>query len=482
MIAFEMPETTQVRDGKPATALAAGRPAPHEAWRDGLGRRRRGIWRVGALALTLTLAGPACAAQASGPAQQSSGEVYARSVSLVESPTPREACVPLDAQVMEHAAPGLEDLVLMADGRPEHFALTLSSAQGGKSEAAAVENFTSASGITSFDLNMPVKAYDAVTLDLRAANFVTNAEVTASDAPRCNCPQDAAAKKLGDFVIFDLNRSRYRKVGSEVMPRETTLRFAETAATYLHITLRRQFSRTDLDGATVPPMRAAAVPFTTVAQTATITQLAGKTVATLDVPAGIPLERVQIDVAGNAPAFRRAVAVEAVPSALGMRDPAYIQSFDGYIQQIHESSAGQLLDVKQTSLDSVLVTNQNGPARISVTIDNAGEPPLPIESVKLQMRRRSVCFEARPHVDHWELYYGGAVPEAGDAGRRTLIEAKNSLTAELGQEQMVRGPVTTTELSWEERHPSARWIFGSVLLLCILALLLRGMRRLSGHR
>jgi hypothetical protein len=481
MIAFEMSKTTEVRDGKPERRLPARRRAPHEPSCDRWGRRRRGIWRSAALALTLVLIEPACVAQAAGRAQQSNGEVYARSVRLVESPTLREACVPLDAQVMEHAAPGLEDLVLMADGRPEHFALTLSSAQGGKSEAAAIENFTSAAGSTSFDLKMPVKTYDAVTLDLRAANFVTTAEVTASDAPRCNCPQDAAATELGEFVIFDLNRSRYRKVGSEVMPRETTLRFAETAATYLHVTLRRQFSRSDLDGATVPPMRAAAVPFTTVAETRNITQLAGKTVATLDVPGGIPLERVQIDVAGNAPAFRRAVAVEAAPSAAGMRDPAYMESFDGYIQQIHESSAGQVLDVKQTSLDSVLVTNQNGPARISVTIDNAGEPPLPIESVKLQMRRRSVCFQAQPGVSHWELYYGGAVPEAGDAGR-TLIEAKNSITAELGAEQMVRGPVTTTELSWEERHPAVRWIFGAVLLLCILALMLRGMRRLSGHR
>jgi hypothetical protein len=400
---------------------------------------------------------------------------------MAQVATPQQACVALDGQVMEHAAPGLEDLVLLADGRPEQFALTLSSARGGKAEPADVENFAAGPKGTSFDLRMPVKTYDAVTLDLRAANFVTVAEVTASDTPRCQCERDAAAKKLGDFVIFDLNRERYRKVGAKVLPRETTLRFGETEAAYLHVTLRRMFSRSQLEGVTVAPLRAAAVPFTTVAETRNVTQVAGKTVAMLDVPGGIPLERVEINVAGNAPAFRRAVTVEAVPAA-GMRDAAYMESFDGYIQQIHEERDGETLEVKQTALDSVLVTNQNGPARISVTIDNAGAAPLPVESVALQMRRRSVCFEALPGVSHWELYYGGTGQEAaGDIGRRTLIEAKNSLTPALGAERVMSGPGPVRATTWEERHPGLRWILGAVLLGCVLAWVLRGMRRLSGH-
>jgi len=409
--------------------------------------------------------------------------MYARQVYLPASNFPQEACVALDAKVMEHAAPGLEDLVLTADGRPQHFALTLSSAQGGKAEAAGIEQFESAGGEggkpgemgqgeTSFDLKMPVKTYDSVMLDLRAKDFVTVAEVTASDGPRCQCERDSGAKKLGEFVIFDLS--------GQGAPRQTMLRLGETHAAYLHIKLRKQFSRAELAGAAVDPSRAAEVLFTKVAETKTVTQEPGKTVATLDVPAGIPLERVEIQVAAHAPAFRRAVTVEAVPAA-GKRDSAYIESFDGFIQRIDEVRDGQSLNVNQTTLDSVLVTNENGPARISVTIENGMAAPLPIESVALEMRRRSVCFEARPDA-RWELYYGGSGADAGgEVGKRTLIEAKNSLTATLGDEQRVSGPVSVKAVTWGEKYPALRWIVGAVLLGCLLALVLRGMRRMSGH-
>ncbi len=494
MIAYEMPEGTPRRNGKPgeqpAGVPAAGQGMRPEARRSLPGRRwgwgRRRIRGMAGMWVSLMLAAPLAAglgqAASAGPAgaeQAAAGRsgLYSREVLVPAGNLPQEACVALDARVMEHAAPGLEDMTLTADGRPEYFALTLSSAQGTKAEAATIENFASGRAAdgqaqTSFDLKMPVKTYDSVMLDLRARDFVTVAEVTASDGPRCHCERDAAAKKLGEFVIFDLS--------GKAAPRQTTLRLGETHAPYLHVTLRRQFSRAELEGATVAPSRAAEVLFTKVAETKNVTQQGGKTVATLDVPGGIPLERIEIQVAPTAPAFRRAVTVEAVPAA-GKRDAAFTESFNGYIQQIHESSGGQMLDVKQMTLDSVLMTNENGPARVTVTIDNGGAAPLPIESVALEMRRRSVCFQARPGV-RWELYYGGAGAEAaGDAGRRTLIEAKNSLTAVLGEEHLMSGPVTVKEITWAEKYPALRWIFGAVLLGFVLALVLRGMRRMSGH-
>jgi hypothetical protein len=509
MIAYEMPDGTRSRNGKPEEGMTelwmATRPGSCRGW----GRGRRGVrFAVGIGLAVLLSVGMGQAQDTGGQAQdtggqaqdtggQAGGEVrggmYARQVYLPAGNLPREACVALDAQVMEHAAAGLEDVVLTADGRPQHFALTLSSAQGGKAEAAEIEEFESAGGgggkpgemgpggtspggtspgETSFDLKMPVKTYDSVTLDLRAKDFVTVAEVTASDGPRCQCERDAAAKKLGEFVIFDLS--------GQGAPRQTMLRLGETHAAYLHIKLRKQFSRAELAGAAVAPSRAAEVLFTKVAETKTVTQEPGKTVATLDVPAGIPLERVEIQVAALAPAFRRAVTVEAVPAA-GKRDSAYIESFDGFIQRIDEVRDGQSLEVNQTTLDSVLVTNENGPARISVTIENGTAAPLPIESVALEMRRRSVCFEARPDA-RWELYYGGSRADAGgEVGKRTLIEAKNSLTATLGDEQRMSGPVSVKAVTWAEKYPALRWIVGAVLLGCLLALVLRGMRRMSGH-
>ena len=510
---IQMPKGTRSRNGKPRDVLAGVSAAGGDGFRGATVRRwgwgRSAVRGIVGIGLPLTLAAGVGVAVAqhrttsrgasppppgvpygdvpiySGDSDQADGVqaiggrggIYTREVLVPAGNLPQEACVALDARVMEHAGTGLEGMTLTADGRPEHFALTLSSAQGTKDEAATIENFALGSGAegkqeTGFDLKMPVKTYDSVTLDLRAPDFVTVAEVAGSDGPRCHCARDAEAKKLGEFVIFDLSR--------QGAPRQTTLRLGETHAPYLHVTLRKLLQRGELTGAMVAPSRAEEVLFTKVASTNKVTQVGGKTVATIEVPGGIPLERVEIQVGANAPAFRRAVTVEAVPAA-GKRDASYMESFNGYIQRIHEQRGGQTLDVNQTTLDSVLMTNENGPARISVTIDNAGAAPLPVESVAFEMRRRSVCFQARPGV-RWELYYGGSGAEAaGGVGRRTLIEAKNSLTAVLGGERLMIGPVTMKPVTWAEKYPALRWIFGAVVLGSVLALLLRGMRRMSGH-
>ncbi len=316
----------------------------------------------------------------------------------------------LDASAAAYSSRGSQGMTLWADSRPVPFTLTINSPQQAAS-IAGVANFKSGYGTADFDLNMPQRSYNSVTLKFAGRVLVARARVT-------TVPGEA---ELGRFVLFDLIAQ-----GGEA---NTTMRFGERQDAVLHVSMEilegGELTRTQLVSATVPPIRSEQTLFTDVAASP-VQAIGTNSVAQFDVARGVPVERVQVRTAGTAP-FRRMVRVRAGA------DEA-----QGAIERENAVRDGVSLRVEDENIDAVLPENQQSAMRVTVSVENGALPALPVESVELQMRQRQVCFNAWPGVEHWRLFYGSPTLQFVTLGgrSRSLVQKMDPLIAPLGPETL----------------------------------------------
>ncbi len=441
-----------------------------------------------------------------------------------------QACAVLDAQVFVHADPSLTDLRLFAarDAGPGDglhsgavyevpYAITLSEAASEETQTARLLDLAARPGVIAgrggaqidFDLEMPSRAYTGVTLAIDPAvhDFVATAVVSGMNA--LGGGEKAAA--LGSYTIFDLTAQR--------LSRDTTIPLEETAYKYLHVELRvlpapgsapggaPRFVPAMVEGAQVPPSREAQTVYTTVAETATVANVGGETVASFALPARVPVERVSFVLApGFAGNFSRSVRVTALADAAtksaagqsteesGVEDAAQIEDgraplaevVRGAILRVHANEAGRAVRAEQLSVPAILGANLQRAAQVEVAIENGDRKPLPIASVRLEMRQRKICFEVPaastmgPDTGHGSrassglaLFYGDptlGAPEYEYA--RQFVAKQTALAAELGPEEMnaqYRAPTAETR-PFTERHPEALWI-APIVAICALGML-----------
>jgi hypothetical protein len=102
--------------------------------------------------------------------------------------------------------------------------------------------------------------------------------------------------------------------------------------------------------------------------------------------------------------FSRTVRVD--DHRLGDADSAG-ESAIGTIDRVDLAEGGQQIDQQQMSVVTTVGANLQGPAAVRVSVDNGDQTVLPIKAVRLEMRERRLCFDAR-------LARGGAVLFYGD--------------------------------------------------------------------
>jgi hypothetical protein len=405
-----------------------------------------------------------------------------------------QSCAVLDAEVFAHASAALKDVRLYREAQVERhlvevpYATTLSETLQQESEDARVLNLGERSGRIVFDLEMPHRAYTTVTLDLGAKDFIATATVRGESAPG-----SAGATALGSFTLFDLT--------AQHLSHSTSLPLAESSFPYLHVELAMSPAPgVSSSGATlrdpgivksasVPPSREAQTIYTTIAQTATLTQRGRQSVATFQMPLRVPIERISFVVAkefkGN---FSREVEIKAhaVPGEHAVagskrneaddsdvapeeEGPPHDETLAGTISRVHETEGGRELAEENLSLAAVIGSNMQRPAVLEVAIDNGDDQPLPITSVKLEMRQRKICFDAtggEPLV----LYYGDAALEAPVYDYAKLFHpVATPLAASLGEETLNASYRPRSEAKpFTERHPELLWI-GLLIVVGILA-------------
>ena len=383
------------------------------------------------------------------------------------------SCAVLDGSTYAHAKPALADVRLFgADEIP--YALTMSETAA-TGDAAKLLNLGESGGHIVFDLQMPTRPYSAVDLDLNGQNFLATAKVTGLNSlGKAACC--TAGTSLGTFTLFDLTAQR--------LGRSTSLALAESTFPFLHVDLAASaapghpgFAPTPdmVQGATVPPSREAQTLYTTIASTSTIQQVDRSSVATFDLPAHVPVERVSFEMEpGDKTNFSRPVQVTARaadgPDSSG-RGAAFSENIDGTITRVRLTEAGK--EIRHESLDIPATLGSNGQkaAKVQVAVENGDDKPLPIRAVKLEMRQRKLCFDA-PSAPV-TMYYGDDKLTAPVYDYSRLFQpADASASAQLQPEQP--NPLYVARLeqrSLTERHPEILWLalFAVVSVLGLVA-------------
>ncbi len=313
-------------------------------------------------------------------------------------------CAVLNAAVLAHTASAAHnDLrVYRTDPRSAAqaelpYVLTESGPEPVDAAQATVEHMTRVGDELHFDLRMPPRAYSELQLRVNAQDFIGTVIVAAADAH--DGPRLVKLKSLGNFSIFDLH--------SLGLGRWTTLPMAEGTAPVLHLTLAlrtlagqplRDLPPTLVEGAAVPPSRERQTVYTPVAATTSFTQEGQATVATLHVPAHVPVEQLRLDLLPGAhPNFAREVLLTARSDDDPFNDPETLDA--GLTESVRLPSGDSRLnpiDVEENSLHDTLGATLASRATVEVGIQNAGKPPLPLAAATLEMRERRVCFTAVP--------------------------------------------------------------------------------------
>ncbi len=322
-------------------------------------------------------------------------------------------CAALDGAVFAHTeSTGAGDIRIYGQDREREFevpfALMESGPATGDTQTVTPGNVAVRNGELLFDLAMPAGDYSEVDLDLNAKNFVGAAQVAGIDTRGVSTP-------LGTFGVFDLSAQR--------LARSTILSLPDSRYPVLRVALRLMtpeghpmvVTPSILAGATLPLGREERTLYTTVASTSSIEQQGHWSIATMFVPAHVPVERALFVLQpGFDAGFLRDATVAASPLQSGLEALGAAEGVSGHIFHVTHSAiadAVPAIDSEAMTINTVIGANLRAAAKVTASVDNGAGSPLPIVRVDLQMRARSLCFEASPDTSY-TLRYGDAALSA----------------------------------------------------------------------
>lgn len=369
-----------------------------------------------------------------------------------------QACVALDGVVFAHTeSTGAGDIRIYGresrdSGRQFEvpFAMIESGPITSETQAATPVDVVVHDGALNFDLTMPVGDYTEVDLGLNAKNFVGAAQVAGVDAR-------GRATQLGTFPVFDLS--------AQGLARSTVLSLPDSSFPRLRVQLRllnlegQPIAATPatIAGATVPPSGEQAVLYTTVASTSRIEQQGHWSIATMMVPAHIPVERARFVLSPQFHAdFLRDATVAASPTETGLEGLGAAEGVSGHIFSVTRAAMAEApaIDSHAMTIDTVIGANLRAPAKITASVDNSAGSPLPIDRVELQMRARSLCFDVRPDTSYTLRYGNTELSAPSYRYARSFVTSASLVPAGLGAEE--KNPNYVPPGTDEGRRPPGR--------------------------
>lgn len=384
-------------------------------------------------------------------------------------------CAVMDASTFEHASASLRDLRLYpqtAAARDIPYAVTLSEPEQPDTEPARVLNLGMRGGAIVFDLAMPARPYTNVALDLAGIDFIATATVTGLKAP------GETGTRLGEFTLFDLT--------SQHLSRNTSLALEESSFPYLHVELSvspapkgvpSRFTPQMVRGASVPPSREAQSLFALAAESSSIVQRGRQTVVGFTLPQRVPVERVTFVLT---PDFNSNFSRDVTVSDHAADTPtSSSETISGNILRVQMTQAGREIRQQRLSMAATLGSNLQSAAEVEVVVNNGDDRPLPIKSVRLEMRERRLCFDAVSTAPLTLFYGDPTLPAPQYDYARTLSLNGKMQIARVGAEQ--QNPVYMPRPDMRaatERHPELVWIV-FLAAICVLAVIaLRSTRHI----
>lgn len=368
-----------------------------------------------------------------------------------------QSCVALDPAVFAHAAPGLGDLRLYRDTEKlgsEEIPYVVRRVEAVQSSVTAetLLNRGTRDGHVVFDVAMPEGRYKDLDLAVEKRDFLATVTVMGSDV------QGAMGTKLGDYTIFDLT--------AQGLGRSTVLHLPESDFRYLHFSVAGPLEAKEFTSLAVVRRPAAEARFVTVARTSAVAQQGQDTVLTLTVGAGVPVDRVVMEPGTKPVEFKRDVTATTV--AGNSRSEAV-----GQFWRMHRKVADTAIDEQNFTLLQG-GTAEAVPRMVTVAIHNGSDAPLSIQSARLEMVERDLCFNAQAGAEY-ALYYGDAALEAPsyDYARLFAAEAHPAMVRLGAEARNVRYEARPDARPFTERH---RWLLWLALAVVIALLALVALR------
>jgi hypothetical protein len=370
---------------------------------------------------------------------------------------PAQTCIVLDPELFAHTSPQFADLRLYHDGKESPYVIRLSAPVEAVEKSIAPLNLGSRGRKTSFDAAMPEGSYSDIQLDVTGQDFIATVTVSGSQEQT-----DSSPTRLGSYTIFDLTR---QKLG-----RSTVLHIPASDFRYLHFEVSGLLTPESITGLSVVKVPATQPRYETVAESSSVTQKGHSSLLEFTVPPLVPVDRVAFAFGPEPASFSRDVTltvtpVEGPPDASAPQQP--VTGF-GNLLRVHRVQNGLRIDVERLTMDAPVAALDKS-AKWTVTIDNGDDPPLPVQSVRLQMLQRSLCFEAAGS-GQYTLFYGDPTLTAARYDYATLFTPQKDATqATAGPEQ--RNPEyqpRPDQRPLTERYPSLLW-GALVLVIAVLA-------------
>lgn len=378
-----------------------------------------------------------------------------------ERPLPKssgQSCVVLDAGIFSHAAAQLADLRLYRDGTEIPFALPTVAPVVSVEKSIPPLNLGVRSGQTVFDAALPEGHYSDLQLAVTGQNFIASVTVSGSQTET-----GSATTTIGTYTIFDLTG---QKLGHS-----TVLHLPESDFRYLHFRIKGPISSESVTGLTVMRLPSSQPKYVVVAQNSQVTQKGHSSLIEFTVPAHVPVDQVVFVPSASPAQFSRDVSITVTP-VLPKRDsdatqPPHTVTSNGNLLRVHGVQAGQRIDEERLALDAPWV-DFTTPAKWEISIENGDDAPLTLQSVRLQMVERDLCFDADAN-GRYTLYYGDPALDAPRYDYATLfaLQANTSRIA-AGPEQLNPAYQPRPDSRpFTEKHPALLWM----ALVAVIALL-----------
>jgi len=388
---------------------------------------------------------------------------YERPVENVPQ-TNKQACLVVDAGMFAKSALGLADLRLYRESAETAYVLLTAALTAPSEQRITPLNLGRRKGQTVFDVAMPAGSYSDLELAIKGQDFIATVTVSGSQTQGTG-----SETRLGSYTIFDLTR---QKLG-----RSTVLHLPESDFRFLHLSIAGPIPPESVVGLSVERLPSSQPEYIEVAETQQIAQKGHSSEIEFTVPARTPVDRV-VFVPGSSPAnFSRNVAVSVSPvkpqlAGDAAEQPAPVTSA-GTILRIHSIQDDQRIDEERLSVDAPAAIFDS-PTKWSITVENGDDTPIQLNSVRLEMLERKLCFEAAGAA-RYTLYYGDPALNTPQYDYATFF------TAQAGAAQANAGPEEPNpiyqsrpdERPFTERHPA---LLSSALVLVIVLLGLIALR------
>ncbi len=369
-----------------------------------------------------------------------------------------QTCLVLDAALFPHAAPQLSDLRLYHEGAETPYVIRMAAPVDTTQKPISPLNLGIRAGEVAFDAEMPQGSYSDISLDVNAHDFIATVTVSGS-----HTNDESSSTRLGTYTIFDLTG---QKLG-----RSTVLHLPASDFHYLHFHIKGPIRPADVVGLSAGRLPAMQLKYELVAQATSFRQESHTSVAEITVPAHVPVDRLAFTVGSDPANFSRTVKLSVVPAAPAAvsqdTEPPQPVASSGNLLRVHGMQEGHRIDEEHLTVEAPEVSFASA-AKWVIAIDNGDDAPLRLNSVRLEMLQRSLCFE-NAAGGQYTLFYGDPALAASRYDYATLFAYQPAgPEATAGPEQLNAAyQPRPDQRPFSERHPALLWI----ALLAVIALL-----------